>query len=157
VKKEQTREEGEEEQAKVDKVDKVTEGWAIPNSTTSWLRSVRQEVFGYDALVEGLISEIGPALSGSTPTWGPHCFLLHGVPGCGKTSLALSIAKHSGVPCCVIKAAQVYGARQGSAESVLSAAFQGVGPRIVVVDDIDALCPSSSGPWSSGPSPTSFS
>lgn len=107
-----------------------------------WASTVRSQISGYDQLVDELVDGIYNSLTAQHLQ--SHTYLLHGVPGCGKTSLALSLARSSGLPFFVVEGSQLFGAAQGSAEETLSSIFQRASkaaPSIIVFDDIDMICP----------------
>jgi len=75
----------------------------------------------------------------------PRGVLLHGPPGTGKTHLARAIASSTpGCSCIVVNGPELSGAYHGETEERLRAVFDEAKKRepcIVVLDEIDALCP----------------
>ncbi len=75
----------------------------------------------------------------------PRGILLHGPPGTGKTHLARAIASATpGCACIVVNGPELSGAYHGETEERLRAVFAEATrrePCVVVLDEIDALCP----------------
>ncbi len=75
----------------------------------------------------------------------PRGILLHGPPGTGKTHLARAVASSTpGCSCIVVNGPELSGAYHGETEERLRAVFEEAKKRepcIVVLDEIDALCP----------------
>ncbi|KAG2603735.1 hypothetical protein PVAP13_4NG007800, partial [Panicum virgatum] len=68
--------------------------------------------------------------------------LLHGPPGCGKTTLAHAIANETGVPFYKISAPEVVSGVSGASEENIRGLFQKAyrtAPSIVFIDEIDAI------------------
>ena len=79
----------------------------------------------------------------------PRGILLHGPPGCAKTTLARAAAGASGVAFFVLSPADVYSSSYvGEAESVIRRAFRiarSASPCILFIDEIDAILGSTDG------------
>ncbi|KAJ2798607.1 hypothetical protein H4R20_004761, partial [Coemansia guatemalensis] len=78
---------------------------------------------------------------GLTP---PRGVLLAGPPGTGKTLVARSVAAASGAAVHVINGAEVVGKHSGDAEARLRDVFAAARrqrPSVVLIDEVDALCP----------------
>ncbi|PIA16962.1 AAA-domain-containing protein [Coemansia reversa NRRL 1564] len=74
----------------------------------------------------------------------PRGVLLAGPPGTGKTLVARSVAAASGAAVHVINGAEVVGKHSGDAEARLRDVFAAARhqrPSVVLIDEIDALCP----------------
>ena len=74
----------------------------------------------------------------------PKGILLHGPPGTGKTHLARAIIASTGASVVVINGSELSSAYHGETESKLRDVFQDAkskSPCIVVLDEVDALCP----------------
>jgi SpoVK/Ycf46/Vps4 family AAA+-type ATPase len=78
----------------------------------------------------------------------PRGLLLHGPPGCGKTSLVRAAAAEAGASLHVVTAGAVFGAYLGESERRLRDAFAAAArdaaagkPALVFLDEVDALCP----------------
>lgn len=74
----------------------------------------------------------------------PRGILLFGPPGTGKTHLARSLASASGVALLTVSGPELSSAYHGETESKLRAVFDEArarSPCIVVLDEIDAICP----------------
>jgi SpoVK/Ycf46/Vps4 family AAA+-type ATPase len=78
----------------------------------------------------------------------PRGLLLHGPPGCGKTSLVRAAAAEAGAALHVVTAGAVFGAYLGESERRLRGAFAAAArdaaagrPALVFLDEVDALCP----------------
>lgn len=70
--------------------------------------------------------------------------LLYGPPGGGKTHLARALTGEMGVPVFTIRGPEVFTAYVGASESMLKGVFASAGavaPAIVLIDEIDAMCP----------------
>ena len=74
----------------------------------------------------------------------PRGVLLHGPPGCGKTTLAHAIAREAGVPFFSIAAPEIVAGVSGESEAKirqLFAAAANAAPAIVFIDEVDAIVP----------------
>lgn len=74
----------------------------------------------------------------------PRGILLHGPPGTGKTALARAVAGASKCSCIVVNGPELSSAFHGESEERLRGVFEEARKRkpcIVVLDEIDALCP----------------
>ncbi|XP_062227844.1 cell division control protein 48 homolog C [Phragmites australis] len=102
---------------------------------------------GMEAVIEELMMEVVvplchpelPQRLGVRPVAG---LLLHGPPGCGKTTLAHAIANETGVPFYKISAPEVVSGVSGASEENIRGLFQKAyrtAPSIVFIDEIDAI------------------
>ncbi|GJN29926.1 hypothetical protein PR202_gb18191 [Eleusine coracana subsp. coracana] len=102
---------------------------------------------GMELVIEQLMMEVVvplchpelPQRLGVRPVAG---LLLHGPPGCGKTTLAHAIANETGVPFYKISAPEVVSGVSGASEENIRALFQKAyrtAPSIVFIDEIDAI------------------
>nr|XP_034576562.1 cell division control protein 48 homolog C-like isoform X2 [Setaria viridis] len=102
---------------------------------------------GMEAVIEQLMMELVvplchpelPRRLGVRPVAG---LLLHGPPGCGKTTLAHAIANETGVPFYKISAPDVVSGVSGASEENIRGLFQKAyrtAPSIVFIDEIDAI------------------
>ncbi|KAG2608905.1 hypothetical protein PVAP13_4KG006600 [Panicum virgatum] len=102
---------------------------------------------GMEAVIEELMMEVVvplchpelPRRLGVRPVAG---LLLHGPPGCGKTTLAHAIANETGVPFYKISAPEVVSGVSGASEENIRGLFQKAyrtAPSIVFIDEIDAI------------------
>lgn len=74
----------------------------------------------------------------------PRGILLHGPPGTGKTHLARAIAASTNSSVIIINGPELSSAYHGETESKLRDVFEDArqkSPCIVVLDEVDALCP----------------
>ena len=74
----------------------------------------------------------------------PTGVLLHGPPGCGKTTLAHAIAREAGVPFFAIAAPEIVSGMSGESEMKirqLFAAAANAAPSIIFIDEVDAIVP----------------
>ncbi len=73
----------------------------------------------------------------------PRSVLLHGPPGCGKTSLVASLALKYNLPVFKIEPSTVLSKWSGESEQRLTAIFEAAveaAPSIVFIDEMDGLC-----------------
>ncbi|XP_066374830.1 cell division control protein 48 homolog C-like [Miscanthus floridulus] len=102
---------------------------------------------GMEAVIEELMMEVVvplchpelPHRLGVRPVAG---LLLHGPPGCGKTTLAHAIANETGLPFYKISAPEVISGVSGASEENIRGLFQKAyrtAPSIVFIDEIDAI------------------
>jgi ribosome biogenesis ATPase len=74
----------------------------------------------------------------------PRGVLLHGAPGCGKTSLAMAIAGELDLPFIKISATEVVSGMSGESEAKIRELFQEaktLAPCLIFIDEIDAISP----------------
>ena len=74
----------------------------------------------------------------------PRGVLLHGAPGCGKTSIARALSQETGAFFFVINGAEILSKTTGEAESMLRKVFEQArkkAPAIIFIDELDALAP----------------
>ncbi|KAF8772802.1 hypothetical protein HU200_005393 [Digitaria exilis] len=102
---------------------------------------------GMEEVIEKLLVEVVvplccpelPRNLGVRPVAG---LLLHGPPGCGKTTLAHAIANETGVPFYKISAPEIVSGISGGSEENIRGLFQKAyrtAPSIVFIDEIDAI------------------
>nr|CAB3473109.1 unnamed protein product [Digitaria exilis] len=102
---------------------------------------------GMEEVIEKLVVEVVvplccpelPRNLGVRPVAG---LLLHGPPGCGKTTLAHAIANETGVPFYKISAPEIVSGISGGSEENIRGLFQKAyrtAPSIVFIDEIDAI------------------
>ena len=80
----------------------------------------------------------------------PRGVLLHGPPGVGKTAAVAAVAAEAGAAVHALSAGDVFGPYAGDSEAKLRAAFRAADrdarasgrPAVLVLDEIDAMCPS---------------
>ena len=78
----------------------------------------------------------------------PRGVLLHGPPGVGKTASAVAVAREAGAKLVALSAGDVFGPYAGDAEARLRGAFRDADaacaegtPCVILLDEIDAMCP----------------
>ncbi|KAI8975691.1 hypothetical protein BDF20DRAFT_880124 [Mycotypha africana] len=79
------------------------------NSHLTWLSQVKEEIGGYDTLIQYIVSRFNvkykDPLSSLPRSKGT---VLYGKPGTGKTALAISIAKTSSLPYYVLNSPDIF-------------------------------------------------
>ncbi|KAI9251726.1 P-loop containing nucleoside triphosphate hydrolase protein [Sporodiniella umbellata] len=118
--------------------------------SAEWTENVASEIGGYKRDIENILKNIianqtKPALSTLPRSKGA---VLYGKPGSGKTALAVSITKHSGVPYYVLNCSDIFQAEEGASELELTNFFEQSKSHdmcILVLDEIDIIA----GKWSS--------
>ncbi|KAI9471992.1 MAG: P-loop containing nucleoside triphosphate hydrolase protein [Benjaminiella poitrasii] len=116
----------------------------------SWLDQVKEEIGGYDDLIQHLIDKITLAKNDTSLSRLPRSkgTLLHGLPGTGKTALAISIAKCSKLPYYHLDCPNVFQAEEGMSELKLAEFFKQAKDRpmsILIMDELDMIA----GQWTS--------
>ena len=118
----------------------------------AWLARVKQQVCGYDATVETMVTTMHRALASPSSSLAalypaPRVFLLHGLPGTGKSLLVEQLCQHSTLPCLHLSAADLYQKVEGEGEERIEATFAEAkrharvrGGACLVVDDVDTIC-----------------
>ncbi|KAK7248884.1 transitional endoplasmic reticulum ATPase [Aureococcus anophagefferens] len=79
--------------------------------------------------------------------------LLHGAPGCGKTSIARAVAAETGAYFFLINGAEILSKQAGEAEANLRKAFDEArkhAPSLIFLDEVDAIAPRSDGKKAGG-------
>ncbi|CAI1562923.1 hypothetical protein SEUBUCD646_0L00350 [Saccharomyces eubayanus] len=125
---------------------KVKEDRTPPNSS---LKSLG----GMDDVVAQLMELIGlpilhPEIFLSTGVEPPRGVLLHGPPGCGKTSIANALAGELKVPFISISAPSVVSGMSGESEKKIRDLFdeaKSLAPCLIFFDEIDAITPKRDG------------
>ncbi|CAI4034909.1 hypothetical protein SMKI_12G0450 [Saccharomyces mikatae IFO 1815] len=125
---------------------KIKEDRSPPNSS---LKSLG----GMDDVVAQLMELIGlpilhPEIFLSTGVEPPRGVLLHGPPGCGKTSIANALAGELKVPFISISAPSVVSGMSGESEKKIRDLFdeaKSLAPCLVFFDEIDAITPKRDG------------
>ncbi|SCU96070.1 LAMI_0F05094g1_1 [Lachancea mirantina] len=108
---------------------------------------------GMDDVVAQLMELIGlpilhPEIFASTGVEPPRGVLLHGPPGCGKTSIANALAGELQVPFISISAPSVVSGMSGESEKKIRDLFEeakSLAPCLVFFDEIDAITPKRDG------------
>uniref|UniRef100_A0A146M8T5 Spermatogenesis-associated protein 5 n=1 Tax=Lygus hesperus TaxID=30085 RepID=A0A146M8T5_LYGHE len=101
---------------------------------------------GYKKILEELRRNIELTLSQKVMGKGHSCYgvLLYGVNGVGKTLIAKYLASTNSVPTIEIKGMELYSKYYGETEAKLRAAFERAmrdSPSIIVMDNVETLCP----------------
>ncbi|ODQ44611.1 hypothetical protein PICMEDRAFT_36765 [Pichia membranifaciens NRRL Y-2026] len=108
---------------------------------------------GLDDVFAELMEVVGmpvlhPEIYISTGIQPPRGVLLHGPPGCGKTTIANALAGDLGVSFINISAPSVVSGMSGESEKKVRELFEearGLAPCIVFIDEIDAITPKRDG------------
>lgn len=111
------------------------------------------ELGGMDDIVSQLMELIGlpilhPEIYKSTGVEPSRGILLHGPPGCGKTTIANAIAGELKVPFISISAPSVVSGMSGESEKKIRELFQeakSLAPCLIFFDEIDAITPKRDG------------
>ena len=125
----------------------IPKGATLP-SLSDWRGSIKQRFGGYDATIDSITQTIHASLMSPSGRRAlpQRCFLLDGIHGSGKTRLAHLIAEHSGLPVWTIDGSQCMN-RSGIEEQTTAAFRELLGaavrnaPSILVIDQLDSLCP----------------
>ncbi|KAJ2898794.1 hypothetical protein IWW38_001225, partial [Coemansia aciculifera] len=113
-------------------------------------RAIVHEVGGIDTAVDQILSRFADFVRGAgadrrQASVAPSGVILSGIPGCGKTKLATTFARCSGLPFQVVHCPDLFFADQGKSEEKLLERFgseeKGTrsGKRVLVLEDIDVL------------------
>ncbi|KAJ2725246.1 hypothetical protein GGI07_001379 [Coemansia sp. Benny D115] len=124
-------------------------------------RKIRSEVGGIDGAVDLLVSRFKEFLAGRSDDWrakatSPSGVVLSGIPGSGKSKLALAFARAAGLDYEVVNCPELFFADQGKSEACLIEHFtrnaddsklpQRIGDkglldsvRVLILEDIDVL------------------
>ncbi|AMD21894.1 HFR039Cp [Eremothecium sinecaudum] len=108
---------------------------------------------GMEDVVAQLMEVVGlpilhPEIFASTGVEPPRGILLHGPPGCGKTSIANALAGELQVPFISISAPSVVSGMSGESEKKIRELFEeakSLAPCLVFFDEIDAITPKRDG------------
>lgn len=108
---------------------------------------------GMDNIIDELMEVVGlpilhPEIYSSTGIQPPRGVLLHGPPGCGKTSIANALAGDLKVPFINISAPSVVSGMSGESEKKVRELFdeaKSLAPCLVFIDEIDAITPKRDG------------
>uniref|UniRef100_N1QS03 Cell division control 48-C-like protein n=1 Tax=Aegilops tauschii TaxID=37682 RepID=N1QS03_AEGTA len=123
-------------------------GWASEGGGGGGAKGPRfSDLGGMESVIDELMMEVVvplchpelPLRLGVRPVAG---ILLHGPPGCGKTTLAHAIANETGVPFYKISAPEVVSGVSGASEENIRVLFKKAyrtAPSIVFIDEIDAI------------------
>jgi len=96
---------------------------------------------GLSSQIEELLSRIYKCQQSHSLS---RCVLMYGAPGTGKSLLGRALTAHLGLPCVYLSGTDVWSKLFGEAESNLNKLFKKASdkaPSIVVIDDIDVICP----------------
>lgn len=111
------------------------------------------ELGGMDEIVSQLMELVGmpilhPEIYTATGVEPPRGVLLHGPPGCGKTTLANALAGELQVPFIPISAPLIVSGMSGESEKKVREVFQearNLAPCLIFIDEIDAITPKRDG------------
>jgi transitional endoplasmic reticulum ATPase len=139
-------------------------GCAVAVAPDALLRSDEADEVGYDdlggvdralatvrELVEAPLAR--PGIFAAVGVAPPRGVLLHGAPGCGKTSLARAVASETGAYFFLVNGAEILSKQPGEAEANLRKAFDAArahAPAIIFLDEVDAVAPRRDGKGGGG-------
>jgi len=139
-------------------------GCAVAVAPDALLRSEEADEVGYDdlggvdralatvrELVEAPLTR--PGIFAAVGVAPPRGVLLHGAPGCGKTSLARAVAAETGAYFFLVNGAEILSKQPGEAEANLRKAFDVArthAPAIIFLDEVDAVAPRRDGKGGGG-------
>ncbi|KAI8994712.1 P-loop containing nucleoside triphosphate hydrolase protein [Pilobolus umbonatus] len=106
-----------------------------------WNKSVKQEIGGYDDIIDDIISSIQYNIQYKQCQMSPaKGVLLYGIPGCGKTSLAVTIAKYSELPYSILNTPDIFQTEEGVTELRLKEYFSSSDNlSLLIIDEIDII------------------
>ncbi|KAJ2741904.1 hypothetical protein GGI20_004863 [Coemansia sp. BCRC 34301] len=113
-------------------------------------RAIVHDVGGIGGAVDQLLSRYADFTRGASAdqrhaSAAPSGVILNGIPGCGKTKLALTFARHSELPFRIVHCPDLFFADQGRSEEKLLECFGCIeesasgGERVLVLEEIDVL------------------
>jgi MoxR-like ATPase len=132
---------------------------AIADSGMEWLKPLAGgfgAVGGLDVFKKWAANRIGVASSAAAKAYGIESAkgaLLVGVPGCGKTYVAMALGGEFGLPVIKLDMGALRGKYVGESEAKVRQAFStldAVGPCIVVADEIEKALAGAGGPQGDG-------
>ena len=122
-------------------------------SPQAWLAAVKEQLRGYNSIVLSIAHAVCGTLQppSSSPLLPllcpPRVFLLHGLPGTGKTRLAQLVNSASCQPTFSLSAADLFHRLEGEGEAALDLLFSQAREAAatqraawVVIDEVDAMC-----------------